>query len=211
MNYITEIFGGSGRVSSLRYPFWDKGTDIVAIVYDNTGKNYIVKSSTDLSLSLLGSGVDAMLMSGYLVEYNAKTAKFLDYVEKAETIYGEYSEDMRDPVLSNWDTVTLDNNYVSGHAEVSGRRRIIINTSIEAIELCGSVVSRSGSLGVNPKLMTLYDLFGELCRESGLNLLQYHRIILSSVVRSRLTEIRLKHDDEAERFFTKMYMDVIKK
>lgn len=215
MDYITEVTTERGRFPSFRFPTWEKGTDIVAIVYDNTGRNHIIQSKTNLSSELIGFGIDINESSGFLVENTAKTAKFIDYVKSAETGYVEYSEDVRDVIPHGSDSLSLDNGYVPERRDISGYRRMLtINTSIEAIEVCGfrgSVASRSGTLGVNPSLLTLYDLFGELCRQTRLNLMRYHKLRLQSAIRGRCTDIVLTHTDESERFFTKMYLDVMRK
>lgn len=211
MHYIAEIVVESGRVPCFRFPSLEKGTNIVAAIFDETGKNYLVQSKTNLSSELLGFGVDVNYASGYLVEHSKKAAKFFEFVEHAETNYLEFSENTAERVPMGWDSLVLGNAYVTGGSNISGHRRIIINTSIEAIGVCGSVATRSGTLGVNPKLLTMYDLFGELCRETGVNLLRYYTVVLLSSIRCSSTEIRLKHTDESELFFTKMYLDVMKR
>lgn len=90
--------------------------------------------------------------------------------------------------------------------------RLQINTGQSKVELFGSAGSVS-SLRIRGSLsyVTLYDIFRFLYRESGLNIMRYNAIQLYSSYYSNLAYvIQLKHDNAAERFFTKMLMDVMR-
>lgn len=78
----------------------------------------------------------------------------------------------------------------------------------------GSVVVYDGDLGhsFGESICTLYDFLVHLCRHIGLNIMAYKRLQFSGVDFTHKewhAVIDLLHNAESERYFTKMWLDVI--
>lgn len=90
-----------------------------------------------------------------------------------------------------------------------GNRAVAINTTTEDVSLINGVVLRSDHIKETPHVLSLYNLLGEYCRLFKRCLLTYDKIRIYSEMRKESFVIRFKIGKETERFFTKMYMDVV--
>lgn len=156
----------------------------------------------------LGVGVDPHFGAWVAVVHSNRTALFHKYVESAITkpksapisfevsdnvYYGEFYQD---PV---------------GDVEVIDIR--MEDCRVSAFGEGGSCVYFSNSDGellgqYSEVYCTLYDLFIHLCRETGFNLMQYNYIQLGSSEQNWCVGIKLSQSLEAQRFYTKMMLDV---
>lgn len=155
----------------------------------------------------LGAGINFESNTGIMVTHTKKTALFHKYVNLAETRIGvtpfEYKESNVCKLHGGVVEFTPSEESSSGILEVW-----LENHSISCYGPSGSVVLWQSSGVVNRAICTLYDMFVYICREIGINLLQYETIQFCSRKRLWQTIIRLVHTKEAERFFTKMCVDV---
>lgn len=75
----------------------------------------------------------------------------------------------------------------------------------------GSVVEWRGnvSTGLSLAICTLYDFLIFMCRKTGVNLMQYEILQFGSQSYGWSITLGLQHNEEADRFYMKMYLDAV--
>lgn len=204
MRYISDLLTDVGPVPSIDYivpPGWVPTHPLVsAVIHDDESDSDLTVKPGRLSTELcLGNATN----EGVAVRYTQKTAKLFDYV------YG-VSSCACEPVV---DLSAVDYCSSAYPGRVIGRHKeLAIDTGEGAIQfagLLGSVVHKKSRFEVTASHMTLYELLGRLCRSYGLNIMQYEAVHLYSEVECYKADIRFVHNEKADRFFTKMYLDVV--
>lgn len=205
MRYVTEVNYGwvKPTMSAILSPFESTGGTVR--VRDTCLRRTETVNIRTSDIDFYGLGTDIEDGSGVAVKHTAKTATLHKHILAAET-----------RICSPLFHVSGANIVViSGGKPLQfrvGNLNIIdINVSNEMIKclgLSGSVATRQASQCDTPFVMTLYDLLGCLCRESGRNLLTYELLRIYSPERRCETIIRLSQTARSKRFFTKMYFDV---
>lgn len=215
MKYISEVIGyPDGVVPGLFYRTPSAGAYIRLGVYDtDTGE-------TD---SYCGDSVEALVKAGCfgctgkdifsggaVVSNSAKTIQIHQYIKSAVTRIGS----SRNWALS--DICILNKGGRPTHRRVDGRGRLTVEMGSDSVTMRGvgsSIGIRQNGIGTRIDVYNMYDLLGSLCRDCELNLLTYDtiRLYTRSGEDSSMTTIELLHDAEANRFFTKMWLDVNRK
>lgn len=230
MKYIHEICVDGSSVSSYRMPIYGSGEGIVFTVRDSETGVDTRCSFGELSKQFLGYGKDIFGSGIIFVKLSEYEVKLHRYIVDVHTIMGEVETDLfgAGSIVDNGsgtgyidfmrccsridaDFVELGQGKVVS-LDIQGRKTIVVNTTLEAIEFCGtlgSVTSRSGNFGVDPSILTMYRLLGQMINETGINLLTYKKVHFYSTMRGRLATVVLRHTHESDIFFTKMYLDVI--
>lgn len=83
---------------------------------------------------------------------------------------------------------------------------IVKGTAIKLYEPCSSVVYVKNFRSSSYKFISLYDFLISLCKLTDLNVMLYDTVKITSDCWVGETEIRFRHEREADRFFLKMYM-----
>lgn len=155
----------------------------------------------------LGIGPSWVESCMVVVTHNAKTAALYRYIKNAVTKQAIY------PIDRSWDSCILENDRVAFvRVDTSSNSGVIaIDTGESFIEVSapfGSVCIRASNRRGTPEVFTLYDLLATLCKETGMNLLRYRKIILHSDSRNYTTEIEFTDTLECSRFLSKMSLDI---
>ena len=143
-----------------------------------------------------------------VVSNTQKTIQLHRYVIKASTERGTGRID-----FSDCDISILQAGGTVNNCGVVGKDSLAINTGLSQVSLhgiLGSCACRRYRNDTRPELYNLYDILGLLCRRSQLNLMRYNRIFMYSRGWNSTTILELLHSVEANRYFTKMYMDVMR-
>ena len=127
-----------------------------------------------------------------------------------------YSDVFRVAVKNTWKTAKLHDYIISAETALSGGRLaigsdfksvIVRDEWIDVFGQTGSIVSRTSyDTGVVTRC-TLYDLLISLCRQCAEYLMYKDVLLIDSGAVSLQTIIRFRHSAEADRFFTKMYLE----
>ena len=131
------------------------------------------------------------------VRYTEKEAKLHDYIVSASTRKSENGNlgivDRFEELYKQEDSTTAVIAIPDELIDVFGDR--------------GSVVTRTAyDTGVVTRC-TLYDLLIFLCRQAGVYLMHKDVLLIDSGLLSLRTRIEFRHSVEADRFFTKLYME----
>lgn len=180
---------------------------VVVTVHDTCdGSDCVIKSPIGLSSDILGFSLDVQDETGMLVRHTHKTASLHKYVAgiKRDTCEHLLGCDTKDSVMLNAGRVMMRN-------LTSGSREIVLSTTTEVFYLygeTGSVVTSCRWLASDPISSTLYETLSRLYHESGVNLMRYDKIQLYSSQFKCWTEISLIHNQESDRYFSKMWLDI---
>lgn len=153
-------------------------------------------------------GVAVMPLESFVaaVCLTEKTAMLHQYIEFVSMTFGQPKE------MHSYDCCVMSAGSSFGFVNKSSSGLIIntTNTAIKVAGFKGSVVTWSDRLRDSPKVMSLYDLLGEVCRETRLDVMKYEELRFVSELRGVTCIIRFKKSVEAKRYFTKMYLDVMR-
>lgn len=205
MRYVSKLVTTAGPVPSSNYitpDGWVLTNPLVSATVHSSGGSDIVVGPDELSqIDCIGnSGFD-----GVAVSYDAKTALLYKYVEEVWCQAGKPVVD-----ISNIDHCASEQ---PGRVITGKSTEIAVDTGEGAVKFFGehgSVVLKKSRYEVLASFMTLYELLGRLCRGYGLNFMRYDTIWLFSDLEYYTARIKLAHSPEADRYFAKMYMDVVK-
>lgn len=210
MRYISEICSQvEGVVPQYRYFMGVDDPNYSAVLTDlDTGES----SSVDGKLipyfnDVLGFSDHALPSEWVAIMNTSKTAMLHKYVRSCLTTYMSNVAEFSDVDISILYAGGLsDNTGVSG-----GRRNLVIDTINESIKVSGklgSVCVREAHFSGVSSVHTLYEFLGMMCRETHLNMMSYETIQFYHRTQGYRTYVSLVHNQEADRFFTKMYFDV---
>lgn len=208
MKYVSYIdYGWGDPFGFAQYPV-GVAVDGRVTVTDSDGSVETVELVNLRGTSYIGSGFSKLGKSGYLARHNDKTAQLYRHVVSADTVLGAPEFE-----VSGEDLVVVCEEGLVGAKDNGGAGRFVaINTTNEYIEVMGykgSVVTRSEELDDKPQVFTLYGMLGKLCRWSRVNLMTYEHIRVYSPGRRYETKIVLSQTPEAQRYFMKMFLDVM--
>ena len=155
------------------------------------------------SWEVLGVGATVSKCEGAVVCHNKKTALVYKHIESVRTEFG--AQVLHAGFMTR-------KGFVRGCASDDGLA-FTLSTGDSVYEILGCTGSACivpGSVNNRSKVCTLYDLLGTLCKESGFNLLRYRTLHILNDYRRVTTTIKFKNCVEADRYRTKMYLDVMK-
>lgn len=204
MRYVSAVQDVHGnQIDGFEYPLSEElNSRITVSDTASPGKDYIDRS---VGFDCIGRGINFADASGVVVRHTLKTATLQRYVNVAETRRGVYPLDFKDSDICNVEKHELMLKSQS-HSIIS---LLFGQDVIPVFGVGGSATSWSKLNGLQKTLLPLYDLLIILCRRTGLNLMSYETIQLGSRSMLWQSTIRLLHTEEANRFYTKMYMDVV--
>ena len=203
MRYISSIRDLEGNeLDSFEYQLSDGFTHNLVIFDTDT------MSKTDIDLTAghncIGRGLNFTASTGVVVRHTHKTACFQRYINMAETRHG-----VRPVEYRSSDVYEISDNRFKRQKDGNTVLEILFANDIISVYGQGGSVAVWGEGGEDHSdIMPLYDLFISLCRDTGLNLMQYETIQLGSRSMLWQTTIRLIQSAEAKRFYTKMQLDI---
>ena len=212
MKYISAIETASnGAVRSVLYKDWRNLQKLSLVVHDSeTGTDIVTGADAIRGKSVLGFCSDSVYEGYGIVINDFKTSQLHNYVESVVTISGISGVN-----YSGSDICVLHAGTSGPDRDgVVGKRNLVVNTGRDKIAaggISGSVIFREYGFLDRIEVYNLYDMLGILCWESDLNLMRYEVVQLYSRGSNYTTTIRFRHDKDSERFFTKMYLDVMRK
>ena len=204
MRYISEVIGyPDGVVPGLWYKTPSAGNYIRLVVYDtdtNTHETFYVGEEN--IANVIGVAPCAV------VSYSPKTIQIHRYIKSIGTV----------PLsCAGWamtDTCILHRPDRVQHRSVFGRFRLTIEMGEDKVTFLGpsnSVAMRRRGNRID--VYNIYDFLGDMCRDCELNLMSYNtiRFYTRDGEDSCMTVLELEHSKEADRYFSKMYLDVMKR
>lgn len=200
MLYTSDILvGGTASVRSLSC----QSDDDVTLVLRDTDSSDVVKRRLSDVKNCLGIGYH----EGHciLVRHNLKSALLMRHVDKL--FYGWESIE---PYMGCSDRIKLSLWSPCQKECVCGQRRLLLDMSDEVMNCSGDVLIRETRFVKTQQFYTLYAFLGSVCRDSGVNAMRYGLIKMFSPRYEGVVTVKLKDTAEATRFFTKMYMDVMR-
>lgn len=213
MRYVKSIDAyPEGEVPGLFYTVRRPGDPVNLVVHDTDSGVDKVIGAGKLSLltDVYGFQHHVTYTGTGVVVNNEKTIQLHQYVQSVGMFSGSSVLD-----LANSDICVLQTGGRADTSGVVGHSNLAINTGRDLIHIGGikgSVVVRQYGFTDGAAAFNLYNLFGELCRECGFNIMAYSTIRLySRVGKITVAIIRLRHDAEADRYFMKMYLDVTRR
>lgn len=212
MYYVSDIITDSGKkLNSVTYwPFNSVPHFEAEVTNTDTGEKFMVASRELGNIVCIGYGRDNGVVRGLadsvlnevVVRHTLKSALLHKYVLESRSIVGTEVADSCEIDSFIYGNKVSNN----GHGKTVG-----VDTASETYIVCGSsVIHRRGFDGIR-FTKTLYQVLGDMCRECNTNLMSYERIVLFSRTHNVTTDIRLLKTDESQRFFTKMFLDVMHK
>lgn len=200
MRYVSKIVTPNGEVNSL-FSYSRETLDHIVVYDTKTGREEIFRYCDMHNSDCYG----VVVGRGLLVKHDLKTAFLYRFVRSVQT------EGCKPSIsLDYYDIVDIG----QGLPMLDGHRKIAITTpdeDIRAIGRCGSVCVRQSVVTVSKSLVTLYDLLGDMCRRTGINVLDYDEICFYSEKLFYVSRISLLHSHEANLFFTKMLWDSLRR
>ena len=203
MKYVSGLVTASdGDTSFVRYPLRVKRQVGYAGLSDGTSVD-IKSLDEETTLGVAVIPLESFVAAVCLTE---KTAMLHRYIEFVSMTFGQPKE------MHSYDCCVMSAGSSFGFVNKSsfGLSINTTNTAIKVAGLKGSVVTWSDRLRDSPKVMSLYDLLGEVCRETRLDVMKYEELRFVSELRGITCIIRFKKSTEAKRYFTKMYLDVMR-
>lgn len=145
---------------------------------------------------------------GYRLESNRAHVAFCDYAPLEETVGVGIS-----PVDGCWTFVTHDKKaaYLHRYIEVAETFTMPFDQMGE-YSIIAFGCNRSVVLWTDKNfrsICTVYDLLIYMCRATGENLLNENLVSFGNRSLGWILDITLSHTDEANRFYTKMWLDVV--
>ena len=205
MKYVSEITAEvGGNQPSMIYLLNKVDYIGSALVLDteSSGEERMTIRQLD-SWGTIGVGICGLSSEGSVVCHTKKTATLHHHIDAVRTKYGT-------PILVDDVERVFDNGAMAGYSKGRVLYLDTGKTVLDIIGLRGSVCIWPGDSSKRLKVYTLYDALGCLCRNTGVNLMSYKELHLYSDVRRTTTTIELSDSAEAKRFFTKMYLDVLR-
>lgn len=204
MRYVSAILDGGGKaVDDFEYELMTGFGGHQFIIRDTEMKFDLDGVGAHIG-DCIGKGIITESNTGVVCKHTQKTASFHKYVNIADTRAGVCPFVYKEADVINFGGL--------GHS-ILPRTGGILDIRMKHYNVftfgeCGSVVVME-SVGVPFKVICpLYDLFIYMCRETGINLMAYETIQFGSSRMIWQTNVRLIHNEESERFFTKMMLDV---
>ena len=205
MKYISRILSWrDGVVPGFMFSGSSIQEYVVATVYDTETGAEKDMSPFDLGGDILGYAWEA------LVSNDAKTVQIHKYIESVVVEKGGNNQ------WAMTDTCILNVGGRPNHILADGRIRLTVELGAAKVRVLGvdnSVWIRENGTGTFLTIYNMYNLLASLCRDCELNLMKYStiRLYTRDGLETSMTTINLKHNLEADRFFTKMWLDVSKK
>lgn len=208
MRYISQIEavpeGLTGTLLHVSFGVDDDRFSVTMHDMDSGEDEKVRPSSIPYRPKLLGYCEDISYVGGVVVKHSDKTAKLHRYIKSAVTRKGAPA--MR---LFGVDSYSIyDRGVIEKESNVVAVNTF--NTIFRVGGELGSVAVKQDG-GGSAEVMPLYDALGYLISRIGLNLMLYDEIRLYSELYKYKTIIGLEHGAEADRFFMKMFLDVMKK
>lgn len=204
MRYVSSILNPSGHpVSAFEYPLGDGFSHQITV--SDTESQAELGIDTSAGFDCIGRGLNFADATGVVVCHTKKTATLQRYVNVAEIRRGVYPLDFKDADICVMEKHDFRLNSQT-HAIIS---LLFGHDVILWFGQGGSVTSWSKLNGTEKVILPLYDLLIILCRRTGINLMSYETIQLGSRSMLWQSTVRLLHTEEANRFYTKMYLDVV--
>lgn len=204
MRYISEI-QAQQSVKSLMVT----NDDFHVVVHDTeTGKDTPIPGSVLDESDAIGYGERAVYGNAGVVVHTAKTARLHQYVKSVEVEIGSGEVNL----------VGIDS-CVWSRKSVTGIKRkthqiLALDTLSESVLLSGckgSVVMRQLGFLADISLVTLYDLLCTVCRDLHFNVMLYDGVLFHSRQAHYISTLLLSQEQDAQRFFTKMYLDAMRR
>ena len=211
MRYVCDIqkTHRDGRVEHLKSSLGYLNYELTILVRDTeTGEVEFLDPCECLDDECFGFASVALADTCAAACHDDKTALLYKYVVSAETV------PERSQTLDNADSCTLKENCLIVNQGIGSTVLDIrlVNDSILIEGNSGSVVSRQYGWNGESKVTSLYDFLGYLCRMLGINVMKYETIQLYKAGKvCHTSTIKLLHTQEADRYFTKMYLDVVRR
>lgn len=216
MRYIQDIFYKGKRVDKMIGYKWDVLEDYTVAVRDGdkVESGLSIKRieppaciGVSLSAPYLGG---ALSMHGLPTEYTCRL--LVCNTPKTVQIHRHVGVvcDQRELDFSHSDVMVLD----GSRKAVIGDKSLITGTLRDVVRASGpmnSAFTKQSWVSGDIEAYNLYDFFVMMCKATGLNLTAYETIHLYNSRTADVVTLELSHDHEAERFYTKMLLDVSRK
>lgn len=199
MRYISDIVTAGGHVDGLMYVSLMQ-SGLVYVEVTDSGKDLCEEFASDALHNVDCYGVS--LAGGVIVRHTAKTAALHRFVDSAWTVGINPEVDL------------YCNDYIevaTGVRSIGDHKSLVVNTFEEDIRIVGrqgSAVVRQSKVRGTRDAMTLYDALGYLCKELEVNLMSYDSVMFYSEMLCYEAKVSFVHNQEADRYFTKMYYDI---
>ena len=208
MKYVASIDAKpEGKVRNLLYRAWRPIEALAVTVHDTcTGEDEVLDCMSVLKLGPVGFGENVTYDGCAGVCHDIKTINLFRHVTKVESKPGVVGVD-----FDSSDLIEVGENGEFDFIWAKNKRNIVIDTGHDIYNIrgkFGSVVTKFWADEYRIECYSLYDFLVLLCRRFNKNLLKYETIQLYSKNGNYTLTVRLKHTAEAERYFTKMWMDV---
>ena len=211
MRYISRITAvPEGLTSSLLHVSFGMDDERFSLVLHDMEKGTdeeVRPSSLPYRQGVLGYVEKIHHVGGVVVKHSEKTATLHKYIKGIGTKSGAPAM-----LLLSADSCSIYDRNVSETGRLHGRPTVAVNTYNTIFKVggeLGSVVVKQPG-GGSAEILTLYDTLGYVCSQIGLNLMTYNEIQLYSELYKYKTTIELEHSKEADRFFMKMFLDVMR-
>lgn len=203
MRYIKQIMHSrDGYLKSAQIGFW-RNKAVSVIVHDTVRNTDSVHTFLSLDEECeLGFGISQD--NRVYVRLDSKSAKLHEFIEQVEVVDAIKGDDF---ALLARGSLNLD------ASKEPGEKTLCVATDdidVRIFGMLGSCVIRQAHKGRNGTVMSMYDLLGDMCRLFKMNIMQYKCVAVYGAT-GPVTLVWLKHTHEAERFFTKMYIDVTRR
>lgn len=208
MRYVSQIIDASGKV-------------IKGLQYDTEYNHGCDLTITDMETDLVQSGpigaitkclgfyMDNLRSEGIIITHTKKTAMLHEYINSLESRSNCAPTEHKQADKY----VLTSGTFFVPHLSTEPTPIVEVWLTGYSVAICGelgSVVKVRADGVAEGNVHTLYDWLIHLCRLAKTNLLKYETIQLSSSRGGWMSTIRLVQTQEAKRFFTKMYMEVVK-
>lgn len=204
MRYVSSILTPHGvNINSFEYPLNDGFSHQITV--SDVESQSVLGLDTSAGFDCIGRGLNFADATGVVVCHTIKTATLQKYVNVAEIRRGVYPLDFRDA-----DVCIMDKREYNLTSKTHSIISLLFGNDVVLwFGVGGSVVRWSKMNGVEKTILPLYDLLIILCRQTGINLMSYETIQLGSRSMLWQSTVRLLHTEDADRFYTKMYLDVV--
>lgn len=176
--------------------------------------NYTVVVENDAELGqrdchsdIVGVGYDGLVKMYLACEHTSRTALFMQYVESVTMWQNTHTNvDLFGDVIYFPEGIVA---YRQG--EDKPCENLDVRMTSQSVSLCDSVVIYDEAVYNDSAsvVCTLYDFFVFVCRMSHVNIMKYKTIQFSSQVQGWVSTVKLTQTPESQRFFMKMWMDVV--
>ena len=205
MKYISEIPMQNGISASNL--FYKPGCQFTVVVSDMCGgESALVDSSKVDGRKIIGVAPTGYSREHVILRHDVKSVALYQHIA---LVRGNLD------LLSCVDYTSADMLDIGADGVVKkkllGYKDLIIRLlQVPAVRgLHGSVASLSYVFAGKVDYYTLYDFIALFCEKSGVNLMKYDSVYISCRGDDAV-QIRFKHTVEANRFFTKMWLDIVR-